>query len=134
MLMPSKVKYRKIQRGKMKGTAHKGNRLSFGQFGLQAKERCWLTARQIEAARISINRYLRREGKLWVRAFPWKSITKRPPETRMGKGKGDVADWVDVIKPGRIIFEIEGVSEKMAKEAFRLGSHKLPFKTRFVKR
>ncbi len=134
MLMPKKVKYRKVQRGKMKGKAHSGNTLVFGDYGLQAMGRKWLTARQIEAARIAINRYIKKGGKIWIRVFPWKPITKRPPETRMGKGKGDVDTWVDVIKPGRILFELEGVSEEVAREAFRLASYKLPFKTRFVKR
>ncbi len=134
MLMPKKVKYRKIQRGRMKGKAQSGNTLSFGDFGLQAMGRTWLTARQIEAARVAINRHIKKGGKMWIRVFPWKPISKRPPETRMGKGKGDVAEWVDVIKPGRILFELEGVPEELAKEAFRLASHKLPFKTRFVKR
>jgi len=134
MLMPKKVKYRKIQRGRMKGKAQSGNTLVFGDYGLQAMGRKWLTARQIEAARIAINRYIKKGGKIWIRVFPWKPITKRPPETRMGKGKGDVDAWVDVIKPGRILFEVEGVSEEVAREAFRLASHKLPFKTRFVKR
>ncbi len=134
MLMPKKVKYRKIQRGRMKGKAQSGNKLSFGDFGLQAVGRTWLTARQIEAARVAINRHIKKGGKMWIRVFPWKPISKRPPETRMGKGKGDVSEWVDVIKPGRIIFELEGVPEELAKEAFRLASHKLPFKTRFVKR
>ena len=134
MLMPKKVKYRKIQRGRMKGKAQSGNTLVFGDYGLQALGRKWLTARQIEAARIAINRYIKKGGKIWIRVFPWKPITKRPPETRMGKGKGDVDAWVDVIKPGRILFELEGVSEEVAREAFRLASYKLPFKTRFVKR
>ena len=134
MLMPKKVKYRKIQRGRMIGKAQSGNKLSFGDFGLQAVSRTWLTARQIEAARVAINRHIKKGGKMWIRVFPWKPISKRPPETRMGKGKGDVSEWVDVIKPGRIIFELEGVPEELAKEAFRLASHKLPFKTRFVKR
>ncbi len=134
MLMPKKVKYRKVQRGRMKGKAQSGNTLVFGDYGLQALGRKWLTARQIEAARIAINRHIKKGGKIWIRVFPWKPITKRPPETRMGKGKGDVDSWVDVIKPGRILFEIEGVSEEVAREAFRLASYKLPFKTRFVKR
>ncbi len=134
MLMPKKVKYRKVQRGRMKGKAQSGNTLVFGDYGLQALGRKWLTARQIEAARIAINRYIKKGGKIWIRVFPWKPITKRPPETRMGKGKGDVDAWVDVIKPGRILFELEGVSEEVAREAFRLASYKLPFKTRFVKR
>ncbi len=134
MLMPKKYKYRKVQRGKMKGKAHSGNTLVFGNYGLQALGRAWLTGRQIEAGRIAITRYIKKGGKLWIRAFPWKPISKKPPETRMGKGKGDPAEWVDVVKPGRIIFELDGVPEEVAREAFRLASHKLPFKTRFVKR
>ncbi len=134
MLMPKKYKYRKVQRGRMKGKAHAGNTLVFGNYGLQAIGRAWLTGRQIEAGRIAITRYIKKGGKLWIRAFPWKPISKKPPETRMGKGKGDPAEWVDVVKPGRIIFELDGVSEDIAREAFRLASHKLPFKTRFVKR
>ncbi len=134
MLMPKKYKYRKVQRGRMKGKAHSGNTLVFGNYGLQALGRAWLTGRQIEAGRIAITRYIKKGGKLWIRAFPWKPISKKPPETRMGKGKGDPAEWVDVVRPGRIIFELDGVSEEVAREAFRLASHKLPFKTRFVKR
>jgi large subunit ribosomal protein L16 len=134
MLMPSKVKFRKSQRGRMRGKASRGAELSFGEFGLQALEPCWLTARQIEAGRITITRYMRRRGKLWVRVFPWKPITKKPTEVRMGKGKGDPEFWVDVIRPGRIIFELEGIPDSVAKEAMRLASHKLPIKTRFISR
>ena len=134
MLMPKKVKYRKQQRGRMKGKAYRGSTLSFGEYGLQALEPCWLTARQIEAGRITITRYGKRKGKLWVRVFPWKPISKKPTEVRMGKGKGDPEFWVDVIKPGRIIYELEGVSESIAREAMRLAAHKLPIKTRFVSR
>src|SRR5574344_1631541 len=135
MLMPKKVKYRKQQRGKMKGMAHSGNLISFGDFALQTLDRGWLTSRQIEAARVAINRYIKKGGKVWIRTFPWKPITKRPPETRMGNGKGEVAEWVDVVLPGKILFEIGGgIPEDTAKEAFRLASHKLPMKTRFVKR
>lgn len=134
MLMPSKVKFRKIQRGRMRGKASRGAELSFGEFGLQALEPCWLTARQIEAGRITITRYMRRRGKLWVRVFPWKPVTKKPTEVRMGKGKGDPEFWVDVIRPGRIIFELEGISDSVAKEAMRLAAHKLPIKTRFMSR
>jgi large subunit ribosomal protein L16 len=134
MLMPSKVKYRKSQRGRMRGTASRGAELSFGEFGLQALEPCWLTARQIEAGRITITRYMKRRGKLWVRVFPWKPVTKKPTEVRMGKGKGDPEFWVDVIRPGRIIFELEGISDSIAREAMRLAAHKLPIRTRFLSR
>ncbi|MEW6456207.1 MAG: 50S ribosomal protein L16 [Acidobacteriota bacterium] len=134
MLMPKKVKYRKIQRGRRKGRASQGNALSFGEYGLQALEPCWLTARQIEAGRIAITRFIKKGGKLWIRVFPWKSVTKKPTETRMGKGKGDIEMWVDVVRPGKIIYEMEGVSEEVAKEALRLASHKLPIKTRFISR
>ena len=134
MLMPKKVKHRKHHRGRMKGKAQRGSSLSFGEFGLQAMEPCWLKARQIEAARIAITRHAKRRGKLWIRVFPWKPVTKKPTEVRMGKGKGDPEFWVDVIKPGRIMYEVEGVTEKTAKEAMRLASHKLPIKTRFVSR
>jgi len=134
MLMPKKVKYRKSQRGRMRGKAERGSTLSFGEFGLQALEPCWLTARQIEAGRITITRFVKRRGKLWLRTFPWKPVTKKPTEVRMGKGKGDPEFWVDVIRPGRIIFELEGVTEDLAKEAMRLAAHKLPIKTRFISR
>ena len=134
MLMPKKVKHRKHQRGRMKGKAYRGSTLSFGEDGLQAIEPCWLTARQIEAGRITISRYSKRKGKLWIRAFPWKPVSKKPTEVRMGKGKGDPEFWVDTIKPGRIIYELEGVSESVAKEAMRLASHKLPIRTRFISR
>jgi large subunit ribosomal protein L16 len=134
MLMPKKVKYRKSQRGRMRGKAGRGSTLSFGEFGLQALEPCWLTARQLEAGRITITRFVKRRGKLWLRAFPWKPVTKKPTEVRMGKGKGDPEFWVDVIRPGRIIFELEGVPEDLAKEAMRLAAHKLPIKTRFISR
>ena len=134
MLMPKKVKYRKNHRGRMCGQATRASDLSFGQYGLQALEPCWLTARQIEAGRVTITRFMKRRGKLWLRSFPWKPVTKKPTEVRMGKGKGDPDFWVDVIKPGRVIFEIEGVSEDVAREAMRLASHKLPMKTRFLAR
>ncbi len=134
MLMPSKVKYRKLQRGRMRGKAYRGGTLSFGEYGLQAMEPCWLTARQIEAGRITISRHMKRRGKLWIRTFPWKSVTKKPTEVRMGKGKGDPEFWVDVIKPGKILFEMEGVPEDVAREAMRLAAHKLPIKTRFISR
>jgi len=134
MLMPKKVKFRKSHRGRMRGKAQRGNTLSFGEFGLQALEPCWLTARQLEAGRITITRFIKRRGKLWLRAFPWKPVTKKPTEVRMGKGKGDPEFWVDVIRPGRILFELEGVTEDVAKEAMRLAAHKLPVKTRFISR
>ncbi len=134
MLMPKKVKFRKSQRGRMRGKAQRGNALAFGEYGLQALEPCWLTARQLEAGRITITRFIKRRGKLWLRSFPWKPVTKKPTEVRMGKGKGDPEFWVDVIRPGRIIYELEGVTEDVAKEAMRLASHKLPIKTRLVSR
>lgn len=132
MLMPSRTKYRKQQRGRLKGVALAGNYLAFGEYGLKTLEAHWLTANQIEAARMAISRYLKKGGKLWVRVFPDKPVTKKPAETRMGKGKGNVEFWVAVVKPGRILFELSGVSEEDAREAFRMASHKLPVKTRFV--
>jgi len=134
MLMPKKVKFRKQQRGRMKGKAYRGNTLAFGDYGLQALEPCWLTARQIEAGRIALTHYVKRKGKVWVRVFPWKPVSKKPTESRMGKGKGDPEYWVDVIRPGRIIYEMEGVPEEVAREAMKLASYKLPIKTRFVSR
>ncbi len=134
MLIPKKVKYRKQQRGKRAGLAHRGSTLSFGNFGLKATGRGWLSTRQIEAARIAMTRYIKRGGKIWIRVFPDKPITKKPAETRMGSGKGPPEDWVAVIKPGRIIYEMEGVSEVIAREAFRLAAHKLSISTKFVKR
>jgi len=134
MLMPKKVKYRKSQRGRMPGKARRGSSLAFGEYGLQALEPCWLTARQLEAGRITISRFMKRRGKLWLRSFPWKPVTKKPTEVRMGKGKGDPEFWVDVIRPGRILYEIEGVTLDVAREAMRLASHKLPIKTRLVSR
>jgi len=134
VLMPKRVKYRKHHRGRMKGKAHRGNKVSFGEYGLQALEPCWMTSRQIEAARRAIVRHVRRSGKLWIRVFPDKPVTKRPAETRMGKGKGNVDHWVAVVKPGRMLFEISGVSEESARSAMRLASHKLPIQTRFVTR
>jgi len=118
----------------MRGKAYRGSSLTFGEYGLQALDPCWMTARQIEAGRIAITRYARRKGKLWIRVFPWKPVTKKPTEVRMGKGKGDPEFWVEVIKPGRIIYELEGVSEMIAREAMRLASHKLPIRTRFISR
>ena len=134
MLMPKKVKFRKQQRGRMRGKAVRGSSLSYGEFGLQALEPCWLTARQIEAGRITITRHMKRRCKLWIRTFPWKSVTKKPTEVRIGKGKGDPEFWVDVIRPGKILFEIEGIEEDLARESMRLAAHKLPIKTRFVSR
>jgi len=132
--MPKKVKFRKQQRGRMRGSPQRGASLEFGEYGLQALEPVWMTARQIEAGRIAISRHVKRRGKLWIRAFPWKPVTKKPTEVRMGKGKGDPEFWVDVIKPGRILYEIEGIPENTAREAMRLAAHKLPMKTRFVSR
>jgi large subunit ribosomal protein L16 len=134
MLMPKKVKYRKQQRGRRSGPASRGNHVDFGDFGLMALEAAWITNRQIEASRIAINRYIKRGGKMWIRIFPDKPYTKKPLETRMGKGKGNLEGWVAVVKPGRILFELEGVSLEAAQEAFRLAAHKLPIKTRFISR
>lgn len=134
MLQPKRTKYRKQQRRNVKGRAWAGTELHLGEYGLQALKACWLTARQIEAARVAITRSIRRTGKLWLRVFPDKPVTKKPAETRMGKGKGDVKEWVAVIKAGRILFELEGVPEDEAREAFRIASHKLPIPVRFVKR
>ena len=134
MLQPKKVKHRKQQKGRMRGKAYRGSRLSFGDFGLQAVECSRVTARQIEAARIAMTRYVKRGGKVWIRIFPDKPITKKPAETRMGKGKGNPEEWVAVVKPGRILYEMEGVSNKIAEEALRLAAHKLPLATRIVKR
>ncbi|HHJ51917.1 MAG TPA: 50S ribosomal protein L16 [Caldithrix abyssi] len=132
MLMPKRVKYRKKQRGKMKGNAQKGNYIAFGRYGLKALESGWITSRQIEATRVAITRHVKRGGKVWIRIFPDKPVTKKPAETRMGKGKGSPEYWVAVVKPGRIMFELEGVPFDVAKEAMRLASHKLPIKTKFV--
>jgi large subunit ribosomal protein L16 len=134
MLMPKRVKYRKRQRGNMRGKAYRGGTVAFGEFGLQALEPAWITNRQIEAARVAITRSLKRGGKMWIRVFPDKPVTKKPAETRMGKGKGSPEYWVAVIKPGRILFELEGISREAAQKAMRLGSSKLPIKTRFVDR
>jgi large subunit ribosomal protein L16 len=134
MLMPKRVKYRKQMRGRMKGKASRGAEVSFGEYGLQALEPCWMTSRQIESARRAIVRYIRRGGKVWIRIFPDKPVTARAAETRMGSGKGSVDHWVAVIKPGRMLFEMAGVPEESAKEALRLASHKLPIKTQFVRR
>ena len=134
MLQPPRTKYRKIHRGKMKGKAQKGNLISFGEYGLLALQPTWLTSAQIEAARIAITHAIKRGGKVWIRIFPHKSVTKKPAETRMGKGKGSPEFWVAVVKPGTVLFELGGVEEDLAREAMRLASHKLPIKTRFVKR
>jgi large subunit ribosomal protein L16 len=134
MLMPKRTKFRKFQRGRNRGKAQSGNQISFGEFGLLATEACWLTQRQIEAARRAMTRYIKRGGKVWIRVFPDKSVTKIPQETRMGKGKGQPEYWVAVVKPGHVLFELSGVSEEVAKEALRLASHKLPIKSKFIKK
>ena len=134
MLMPKRVKYRKHHRGRMKGKAYRGSTINFGEYGIKALESAWITSKQIEAARVAMTRYIKRGGKVWIRIFPDKPVTEKPAETRMGKGKGSPEYWVAVIKPGRILFEIEGVSEELAREAIRLASHKLPIKTKFVTR
>jgi large subunit ribosomal protein L16 len=134
MLQPKKVKHRKQQKGRMRGKAYRGSTLSFGDFGLQAVECSRLTARQIEAARIAMTRYVKRGGKVWIRIFPDKPITKKPAETRMGKGKGSPEEWVAVVKPGRMLYEMEGVTAEVARSALRLAAHKLPLRTRVVER
>ena len=134
MLMPKKVKYRKRHRGRRRGMAKGGDKVSFGDYGLQATEAGWVTARQIEAARVAITRAMKRGGKVWIRIFPDKPITKKPLETRMGKGKGNPEEWVAVVKPGRVMYEMEGVTEETAREAVRLASHKFGIKTRFMAR
>jgi len=134
MLMPAKTKYRKQQKGRMRGRASRGNTLNFGDFGLQAIECGWLGSREIEAARIAMTRFIKRSGRIWIRIFPDKPITKKPAETRMGKGKGPPEDWVAVIRPGLILYEMEGIPEDRAKEAFRLAAHKLSLATKFIVR
>jgi large subunit ribosomal protein L16 len=134
MLLPARTKYRKMHRGRMTGKATRGATVTMGEFGLQALEPCWMTNRQIEAARVAMTRYIKRQGKVWIRIFPDKSITAKPAETRMGSGKGAPEYWVAVIKPGRILFEMGGVPEKIAREAMRLAAHKLPIKSKFVTR
>lgn len=134
MLMPKRVKYRKAQRGRMRGKATRGATIAFGDFGLKAMEPGWITQRQIEASRVALTRMMKREGKVWIRIFPDKPVTKKPAETRMGSGKGNPEFWVVVIKPGRVMFEIGGVRREMAKEALTLAAHKLPIKTKFVTR
>ncbi len=134
MLMPKRVKRRKQFRGRLKGKATKGNKITYGEYGIQALEPCWITSNQIEAARVAMTRYIKRGGQVWIKIFPDKPITKKPAETRMGSGKGAVEYWVAVVKPGRIMFEIAGVSEEIAKEALRLAIHKLPIKCKVVSR
>ncbi len=134
MLQPKKVKHRKVFKGRMRGKAYRGSTLSFGEYGLQAVEQSRVTARQIEAARVAMTRYVKRGGKVWIRIFPDKPITKKPAETRMGKGKGNPEEWVAVVKPGRILYEMEGVPSSVAQEALRLAASKLPLATRFVER
>ncbi len=132
MLLPKRVKYRRVQRGRLKGVAHRGNTVNYGDFGLQALEPAWITSNQIEAARIAMTRYIKRGGKVWIKIFPDKPITEKPAETRMGSGKGSPEYWVAVVKPGRVMFEIGGVSEELAREAMRLAANKLPIKCKFI--
>jgi large subunit ribosomal protein L16 len=132
--MPKRVKYRKLQRGRMGGKSTKGAKVTFGEYGLQAMECGWITARQIEAARVAMTRHVKRGGKIWIRIFPHKSVTKKPAETRMGKGKGAPEEWVAVIRPGMVLYEMEGVDRAIAREAFRLAAHKLPIATKFLAR
>lgn len=134
MLMPKRVKHRKEQRGRRRGQASRGNEVNFGEYGMQAQEPAWLTARQIEAARVAMTRHIKRGGKVWIRVFPSKPVTAKPAETRMGKGKGAPEGWVAVVKPGRVLFELSGVSRELAKEALRLAAQKLPVKTKFIAR
>src|SRR5512137_1279832 len=134
MLMPKRVKFRKVQKGRMSGVATRGSKIDFGEFGLQATECGWITSRQIESARIAMTRHVKRGGKIWIRVFPHKSVTKKPAETRMGKGKGSPEGWVAVIKPGMVLYEMDGVAKDIAKVAFRLAAHKLPLSTRFITR
>ena len=133
-LMPKRVKYRKQQRGSRKGYATAGNAISFGEYGLQSLGRAWITTKQIEACRVAISRSMKRKGKMWIRVFPDKPITKKPLEVRQGKGKGPVEEWVAVVKPGRVLFELDGIAEPLARDAFRLAASKLPIPTRFVRR
>ncbi|MBI3291502.1 MAG: 50S ribosomal protein L16 [Elusimicrobia bacterium] len=134
MLMPKRVKFRKVHRGRMKGRAKRGVEIAFGEYGLQALEPAWVTSRQIEAARVSLTRFIKKGGKLWVRIFPDKPVTKKPAETRMGKGKGNPEFWVAVVKPGRVLFELAGLAHEQAEEAMRLAAHKLPIRTKFMMR
>jgi large subunit ribosomal protein L16 len=133
-LMPARVKYRKMHRGSRAGTATRGHTVAFGEYGLQSLERCWLDTKQIEAARVAVTRFMKRRGKVWIRIFPQKSFTKKPLETRMGKGKGPVESWVAVIKPATVLFEVDGVPEAVARESMRLAATKLPMRTRFISR
>ena len=133
-LMPARVKYRKMQRGNRAGIAYRGCTVAFGEYGLQALERCWLDTKQIEAARVAVTRFMKRRGKVWIRVFPDKSITKKPLEVRMGKGKGPLESWVAVIRPANVLFEIDGVSEAVARESLRLAATKLPLRTKFISR
>jgi large subunit ribosomal protein L16 len=133
-LMPARVKYRKMHRGNRAGTATRGHTVAFGEYGLQSMERCWLDTKQIEAARVAVTRFMKRRGKVWIRIFPHKSFTKKPLETRMGKGKGPVESWVAVIKPATVLFEVDGVPEAIARESMRLAATKLPMRTRFISR
>ncbi len=134
MLLPKRVKYRRVMRGRMKGKATRGNKVTYGDFGIQALEPAWITSNQIEAARVAMTRYIKRGGQVWIKIFPDKPVTEKPAETRMGSGKGSPEYWVAVVKPGRVLFEIGGVSEEIAKEAMRLAMHKLPVKCKFVAR
>ena len=134
MLMPKRVKYRRVQRGRLTGTASRGNTITYGTYGLVALEPAWITGNQIEAARIAMTRYIKRGGKVWIKIFPDKPVTEKPAETRMGSGKGSPEYWVAVVKPGRVLFEMDGVDVEVAREAMRLASHKLPIKTKFVKK
>ncbi|MCO8194598.1 MULTISPECIES: 50S ribosomal protein L16 [Anaerofustis] len=134
MLMPKRVKHRKVHRGRMKGKATRGNKITYGEYAIQALEPAWITSNQIEAARIAMTRYIKRGGQVWIKIFPDKSVTKKPAETRMGKGKGAPEYWVAVVKPGRVMFELAGVNEETAREAMRLAQHKLPIKTKFITR
>ncbi len=134
MLMPKRVKRRRVHRGRMKGAAHKGNTIAYGEYGLVALEPAWIKSNQIEAARIAMTRFIKRGGQVWISIFPHKPVTKKPAEVRMGSGKGSVEYWVAVVKPGRVLFEMAGVSEEVAREAMRLAGHKLPIKTKFVKK
>ncbi|MCL2221876.1 MAG: 50S ribosomal protein L16 [Oscillospiraceae bacterium] len=134
MISPKRVKYRRVQRGRTKGKATRGTKITYGEFGLQTLDPAWITANQIEAARIAMTRYSKRGGKVWIKIFPNKPVTSKPAETRMGKGKGSPDHWVAVVKPGRVLFEIGGVTEEVAREAIRLAGHKLPCKTKFIKR
>jgi large subunit ribosomal protein L16 len=133
-LIPARVKYRKMHRGSRAGLATRGNTVAFGEYGLQSLERCWLDTKQIEAARVAVTRYMKRRGKVWIRIFPQKSFTKKPLETRMGKGKGPLESWVAVIKPATVLFEVDGVTEVLARESMRLAATKLPIKTKFISR